>query len=256
VIGLVLAASATAGPWIKDPGSWYVKASTSRFDGGDAYELATTSLGLYTEVGLLKGLQVQAEVPYVWAKSGLEESTLRFETNGVGPLRVGVGVRPPGMTIPVSLSVFGRFPMSSHVSAVPLQPQLGEPQVDLEVIGAGGGSVPVGPHSFWASGEGGWRHRTEWTPWPDTDAVQGDEMTYRAQAGLQPKAGDRTLGWVELHGAGAIGQANRAWHQWGGSVSVAVAAGLHAEIGVDHTYAGGPATLTGLGWSAGISHVR
>ena len=112
------APSATAGPWVHDPGSWYVKAYTARFEGGNAYELEATSLGLYTEIGVLKGLQVQVEVPYVWSAGGFEDQSFKLATDGVGPLRAGIGIRPPGVKIPVSLSVFGRFPMSSHVSAV------------------------------------------------------------------------------------------------------------------------------------------
>jgi hypothetical protein len=257
VITLALAAaSAWAGPWVHDPGSWYAKIYSAGFSGGNAYELDTTSLGLYTEVGVLKGLQVQVEVPYVWSKSGLEDASFKYATDGVGPLRAGIGVRPPGVKIPVSLSVFGRFPMSSQVTALPLLPQLGEPQVDVEVVGAGGGSAPLGTQRMWGSAEVGWRHRTEWTPWPDTEAVDGDEMLYRGQLGLLPVARGRQLGWVELHLAGAAGHQLRSLHQWGGSIAIAITKGLHAEIGGDHTYAGGPATITGFGWNAGISHVR
>jgi hypothetical protein len=249
-----VATRAVAGPWIHDPGAWYVKLYGARFEGGSAVELETTSVGMYSEVGIVRGLQLQAEMPYISARSRMEGSSLTWGRDAFGPARVGFGVRPPGLHVPVSLHVLGRFPTSSSVSAAPLQPQLGEPQVDLEVIGAGGGSAPIGSQWTWALAEAGWRHRTDWAPWPDTEPVDGDDLLYRAQLGLLPVVESRALGWVELHAAGAFGNAERSTHQWGGSVAVAVAHGLHVELGGDHTYAGG--TVHGVSLNAGLSHVR
>lgn len=247
-------ATAFAGPWIHDPRSWYLKVYGARFAGGRSVELRTQSLGMYSEVGLVRGVQLQAELAYISATSGLEDSALRLGRDAFGPARVGFGVKPPGVRVPVSLHVLGRFPLSSSVSAAPLQPQLGEPQVDLEVIGAGGGSVPIGSQWTWGLAELGWRHRTGWTPWPDTEPVQGDDLLYRTQIGLSPQVASRKVGWVELHAAGAFGDPDRSTHQRGGSVAAAIAHGLQVEVGGDHTYEGG--AVHGVSVNAGLSHVR
>lgn len=224
------------------------------FQGGDVLELGARTLGAYAEVGVLRGMQVQVELPYVWSSNQWEGSAVTIQTSGIGSSRFGIGARPPKVNAPISLHVFGRFPPPGEMPVTALQPQLGEPQVDIDVVGAAGLSAPMGKHRMWALAEPGWRHRTTWTPWTERAAVDGDDFFYRAQLGSTPRWGDRDLGWVEVHANGSAG--TRSWHQVGGGIAIAVTGGLHAEVGADATYAAGPGSVTGWAWTAGISHKR
>ena len=100
----LLLSTAQAGPWIKDPGSWYVKASGAQFQANQyidplveadgALDYSSLSVLGYGEVGVAPGVQVHATVPYLWATNQGRETGWTYRQRGMGDL---AGVRQSGV---------------------------------------------------------------------------------------------------------------------------------------------------------------
>jgi hypothetical protein len=245
-----LASAALAGPWVHDPGDWYVKGAVSGFQTPhQALEYGAHALSLYGEVGVVEHLQVIGSLPYVWGWQAFSGSTLRYRVEGPGAAMLGLGVSPPHAQVPASLHVLTRIPLYGGIARSRLDPALGDAQLDVDAIAAVGASPPVGSSArLWTSAELGARIRTGWVlAGEPADGSEG--LLYRAQVGFLPGE----LGWLEVAGSGELGP--RAAQQAGAGLAVSLGHGLHLEAGGTWIWQAA-VDATGVGWTAGISHSR
>ena len=256
---LIVASPASAGPWVRPPGHWYLKASgaTWRGDVEGVGSYLDWTASAYAEVGVLPHLQLVADVPYRWCQTQAAGATLVNRTAGFAKARVGVGVAPVAR-VPVSAHVIANLPLYD-AAAAPALPSLGDDQVDVDGILAVGASPAVGQQRLWFIAEAGYRHRTSWAMPGFTDQAFVDGALYRAQVGLVPEVGGRSWGWVFVEASGLAKLKwdldTAAWHQAGLGVAAPLGAGLHVELGASEVYAAVVGS-TGWGVNLGLSHRR
>jgi hypothetical protein len=261
-----VAVAAAAGPWVREPGAWYAKASYAEFrtsafvapGEGDEAPMAYVgrAASVYAEVGLVRRLQLVAELPWITASNRFPGSALAWTSSGLGSLRAGFGLAPwPG--VPVSASAIGRFPLHGHPSALGFAPPLGEEQVDVDLVLAAGASPPLGAQRAWGLLEVGWRERTRLTFARGPRVADFDDAALlRAQLGLVPVLAGRDLGWLfaEADAVVGVGDPRRA-------VTLGIGAAGNLRRGVRLELGGGQvidARQESLGWrwSLGLSHQR
>lgn len=212
MIAVLLASAASAGPWVKSPGHAYVKAGYSRFSADtfvqpDGTEVAGTQYvghtnTIYGEVGLLEGLQLVFNTPFVGSRNIVDD--VSYINRWGGDVNAGLELGRSFGSTPVSLQVLGKIPtydnadLSEYGNAAALFPAIGDGQVDLTALAAVGRGWSVGGIQGWVSTEVGYRHRTEWwlgdSSQPDRELVDG--IPWTAQLGYSPKIKDRSLGWT------------------------------------------------------------
>ncbi len=252
MIGL-LATAALAGPWVRDPGDWYVKGYFASFETPEqAVAFRSRGVGVYAEVGVVDHVELVASLPYAWSANQLQGSILSYRTAGLAPAQLGVGLSPPGTEIPVSLRVTGRFPLSDGAAGTTFDPALGNGQLDVDTVAAIGASPALGASRIWASAEAGLRVRTG-AVLVDAPVDGREGGLFRAQVGYLPTVRDRHPGWVAVDASGEVGP--RAFLQLGTGLSLAVAGGLSVEAGGSWVV-DAREDAEGLGWSAGVSHRR
>ena len=124
-----------------------------------------------------------------------------------------------------------------------------------------GTGIALGPVRGWASGELGYRHRTEW--WMgDSSAPErelADGLLWMAQLGWSPRWGERELGWLFLQADGVTSSADdlvtRRLVQVGGGLGARVWSGLALELGLAEVV-WAEAAAPGRSLSAGASWTR
>jgi hypothetical protein len=259
---ILLSSVALAGPWIKSPGQAYVKASSSVFRALDYVDPLTgelqeldyqgTNTSLYAEVGVARGLQVQASVPWATGRSFDAETGWLTRSAGPGDAQLGLGLDIPRLELPASLSLVSRVPLYDQSTLVRGAPALGDENLDLDLVGAVGHSLPVGQHWLWLAGTGGFRWRTAWTPSGNEALDVGNGVPLSAQIGLAPNLAERSLGWLSLDYSALVplvrDEVTRGQHQLGAGIAVNTVAGLHLEASGAWIVA---ATNASTGWSAG-----
>jgi hypothetical protein len=266
----LLLSTAQAGPWIKDPGSWYVKASGAQFQANQyidplveadgALDYSSLSVLGYGEVGVAPGVQVHATVPYLWATNQGRETGWTYRQRGMGDGIFGVDVDIPRLEIPASVFVQARLPLYADGDRPPGYPAMGDPQVDVDVQANVGHSHALGEQWVWGIAEGGFRYRTRWTYAGNVapyDYVNG--LPYRVQVGWSPFFRDRGLGWVSADLSGIVNLAasdtTAQWHQVNLGLAVALDTHVFVELGYQNVYRA-QASSQGSGWSLGLSHRR
>jgi len=192
---LSLSATVSAGPWTQSLGKAYVKLdqgfflansyvdASGRVVKGTEYLGITTSL--YAEVGLWKGLHIQAYFPYTIAENTFGDGA-RFRNAGGGDAQLALQYSPP-FRWPVKTAVRVDFKVPLYDVADiggPLAtqfPAFGDGQLDITFWLSVGYSLPRTPLYFFA--ELGYRHRTE-VHVSDGDArTFGDGIAWFAQVG-------------------------------------------------------------------------
>jgi hypothetical protein len=264
VLLLAWAASAQAGPWVRDPGHGYAKLGVSRFS-SDAYvdpraETALSyvgwQLGAYGELGVGRGVQLVAAAPWVWATNTDVASGWTFRSGGPGDATVAVVVDVPGVWWPLSVSARARLPLVDQRTLPSAYPAFGDPNVDVDGVVATGAGWVLRGQGFWASAEAGFRWRTP-LGWGAGDYANG--VPYGAQVGWKPVIAGAQRGWLGLEASGLVRLSQdvdtRAWHQVGGNAAVQIREGVHVELTVQRVL-WATASTEGWGLGLGVSHTR
>lgn len=277
-VGLALllwANNAQAGPWTKGLGEFYIKVgegfflsdsyvdSSGRTVAGTNYLGATTSV--YAEIGIYKGLQLQAYLPYTIAQNSFSSGRLDSALNvGGGDAVFAIQYSPP---LPIS------FPLAVKIDVkVPLYdvggikgfdansfPAFGDGQVDVGFWLSAGhalGSIP-----FYFFTEVGYRLRTESFVGTGNTNRFADGFVFSAQVGYT--LFKRVLVAANVGGVIAFdmsdtsleGQVTKSYVSVGPSLYVPLWRGLAAEASFDPiVYSRNSAA--GLGFSCGLSYKR
>jgi hypothetical protein len=168
---LLVASTAQAGPWTKNPGQVYVKVGEGFFlsdsfrdgsgqlvTGQTEYLGATTST--YFEVGVLKGLHVWGYLPYTIARNDFNDGS-SFLIAGGGDALLGLQYTPPlPLPFPAALKLEAKVPFYDVADVLTNFPAAGDGQLDLTFWLSAGGSLHPLPLFFF--GEVGYRKRTEY----------------------------------------------------------------------------------------------
>ena len=175
---LLTCSTASAGAWVRDLGSVYVKVGATFFSAeqsfarGVATDLAyeSQSYRIYAEIGLPLGLQFVFDVPYVIA-TNLSGNEVEYHNNTFGDARFGFDLELYER-VPVSVGVDIKVPLYESVSEqgdgglvdiegqlypVEVFPAVGDDNIDITPkvsVGYGLQSWPA-----WVSAELGYRHR-------------------------------------------------------------------------------------------------
>ncbi len=274
LVPLLLATAAHAGPWVKDPGHAYAKAGYVRFAAdnfvdpsgeevaGAAYTGHTHHV--YAEVGVLPGLQIVTNVPFVGARNDIND--VIYVNRQFGDIDVGVEGGTRLGQVPVSLQLLAKVPgydtgdLNQYGLVAQRFPAMGDGQVDLTAMGAVGGGLNIGGFSGWVSGEAGYRHRTEWWLGDSSkpDRVLVDGVPWRAQVGWAPTFGDWKAGWLGVDASGiqnfAKDEVTKQWTQVSASFGARVVGSLHLEAGyiqMVHARASsrGSSVTAGVSWN-------
>lgn len=192
---LVLPSLASAGPWTKEPGQVYVKASEMLFRSdtfvaangervsGTDY-LALTS-AVYLEAGLTKKLHFQAFMPWSFTRNEFTEIDTRYANVGLGDTILGLQITPYKLNLPYALRLETKIPLYDVAGIegpeANMFPALGDGQVDVTGWLSVGGSLYPKPIYF--LGEIGYRHRTEIFYGEGSGLEFGNGLTFNAQVG-------------------------------------------------------------------------
>jgi hypothetical protein len=262
----LLPSAAAAGPWVKQAGASYIKASGGVFDSDKIYDLdgklqsleftyANRSVSLYAEVGVGADLGMMVSTAFYQAANTLRISNEDFSNSGFGDFDLGVQWQAwRGEACVAALNLWGRAPLYSGVLAANAQvgtsgaaltreeryrPALGDGSFDVTLLANVGCSLY--PFPGWVSAELGPKVRTRGFG----DGVQGAldagafviperlALTLRADTILRfSPDNDRPTKWYVSIGGGAI---------------VPIAAGLAVEFGGAYIPVG---AFVAQGWSA------
>lgn len=269
---LLLAGPAEAGPWVKDPGHAYAKAGYVRFAADnfvdpsgelvEGAEYTGHTHHLYAEVGVLPGLQLVTNLPFVGARNEINE--VIYVNRQFGDIDVGLEGGATLGEVPVSLQLLAKIPgydtaeLSQYGLVAERFPAMGDGQVDLTAMAAVGRGLSLGGFSGWVAGVVGYRHRTEaWlgdSSRPDRELVDG--IPWQAQLGWSPTIADRSAGWLSLDASGIQNlvrdEVTKQWTQVGASLGAKVAGPLHLEAGFS-TMVSARNSSKGSSVSAGVS---
>ena len=261
---LLLPAPASAGPWTKDLGQFYLKLGESLFF-ADAYRGAdgqlvegeTTYLGvstsLYYEVGVYKGLHLWGYLPYLVAQNNFQKSGRSTLNASGGDALLGVQYSPPfTLLFPAALKLEIKVPLY-EVAEIPIGfAAPGDGQLDFAFFVSAGGSLGKVPLFFY--GELGYRLRSDVFVGQSSGASFGDGLAYFASVGY-------TL-WerltVSLNSGGSLpfdsGQATKGYVTLGPAVYVVLWRGLAAEASFDPMIYTNQNASPGFGFSLGVSY--
>ncbi|MCA9672688.1 MAG: hypothetical protein KC503_44140, partial [Myxococcales bacterium] len=166
-------ATATAGPWSRDSGSFYAKVGQTAFYSGSFVDISGTVVegvsnlsfitSAYGEVGIYRGLQVAASVPLTYSCNDFGSGGGEFCNTSAGDLLVALQYQLPKQLLkPLVLAVRTdlKIPLYSNNNSDPFEhPRPGDAQIDVTFwlsAGASFGSLPL-----YAFAEVGYRVRTE-----------------------------------------------------------------------------------------------
>jgi hypothetical protein len=196
---VVLPTTATAGPWVKEPGKTYVKVSGGMFQSDEAFDLSGnleqspysyshTSVRTYAEIGLLPRVALNFSVPFLASTNELNERT-RYKRWGPGDLDLSAQVSllesdacavslAPGVRVPLYEGTVGAGDTVNAIGpgAAGLQrytPALGDGSVDLSAMAAAGCSLY--PVPAWVTAQAGPRIRLQGF---------GDSIDYAVDGGI------------------------------------------------------------------------
>ncbi|QDG53808.1 hypothetical protein FIV42_24605 [Persicimonas caeni] len=184
VVAALLAApsSAIAGPWVKEPGSSYVKLAGGLFSSDKAfdrqgnlvdpeYAYSHQAVSAYAEVGVFPSVALQFSVPFLSSTNELNERT-RYKRWGAGDLDIGLQIGlmnegcaasiTPGARIPLYEGTVGADATASTIGSGTTgveryTPALGDGSVDLAATAAFGCSLY--PVPAWVTAQAGPRIR-------------------------------------------------------------------------------------------------
>jgi len=187
-----VAATADAGPWVRDPGGAYVKVGAARFTAEDSFNqgvstgLAYESMtwNVYGEVGLPGRFQLVADLPFVDGRNN-SEAGVNYINRTLGDARVQLDY---GLfeDLPLTLSLEAKLPLYTPIARQDTSDPIASfPRSAVQFPDAGDGNLDLTPkvqfgHSFhpvpaWATAELGYRARFD---------DFGDGVFFAASAGL------------------------------------------------------------------------
>ena len=271
----LLAAAASAGPWVKDAGHAYIKAGYAQFradtfvqpDGSEVQ--GTQYIGntqhLYGEIGVGPGVQVVLNAPFVGSRNIIDG--VSYINRWGGDLSVGLQAGRTLADLPVSLKVLSKLPLYDNADldqygiSASRFPALGDGQVDVATIAAVGSGVSVGQLKGWVAAEAGYLVRTEWwmgdSSSPDREYVNG--IPWNTQLGWSPSLRERELGWLYVSAGGVNNLTEDAdtkqYIQGSVGGGLQLVKGFVAEVGYSSTL-WTRASSPGGGISAGLSWSR
>jgi hypothetical protein len=182
---LVVPATATAGPWVKDPGQSYVKISGGVFESDQvfnlsgnieeaAYSYSHTSVRTYLELGVLPQVALSVGLPFLASTNELNERT-RYNRWGPGDLDLAAQVSllessgcavsiAPGVRLPLYEGTVSQGDSANSVAqgstgSARYTPALGDGSVDLSAVAAAGCSLY--PIPAWITAQAGPRIRLQ-----------------------------------------------------------------------------------------------
>ncbi|MEZ4463185.1 MAG: hypothetical protein R3F43_01360 [bacterium] len=240
----LLPGAALAGPWTRDAGQVYAKASQSIFV-ADAYRDATGQLqggvdylgvttSAYVELGLVDGLHLQLYLPHTAATNAVSANGNRYLSAGGGDAQFGLQARLP-LGFPAAVRGVIKAPLYD-VGAIPGRdamffPQRGDGQIDATITLSAGhafGDLPL-----YLFGEVGHQWRTSRFVGAGADVSYGDGLSWAAQVGwtILPGVG------VALGAGGVVPYAEDAvtkgYTSVGPAVYIPLASALALEVGYD-----------------------
>jgi hypothetical protein len=272
---LAWASDAHAGPWTKGLGEFYVKVgegfflsdsyvdSTGKTVEGTSYLGATTSI--YAEVGIYKGLQLIAYLPYTIAQNTFSSGRVDSALNvGGGDAVFAVQYSPPlPISFPFALKVDVKVPLYDVGGIKGFDansfPAFGDGQVDVGFWVSAGHSLGSIPLYFFA--EVGYRLRTEAFIGTGNSNSFADGFVFSAQIGYT--LFKRVLLAANVGGVVAFdmsdtsleGQVTKSYITVGPSLYIPLWRGLAAEASFDPiVYSRNSAA--GMGFSFGLSYKR
>ena len=272
LIPLMMLSAAQAGPWVKEPGHAYAKAGYVRFAADNFVDPSGNEVEgalytghthhLYAEVGLVKGLQLVTNLPFVGSRNEIND--VIYVNRQFGDVGIGLEGGTALGSVPVSLQLMAKLPaydtgdLTQYGLVGSRFPAIGDGQVDLTALAAVGRGIKVGGFTGWASSELGYRHRTEAWLGDSTkpDRQLSDGIPWSAQLGWSPTFGEWSAGWLSLDASGIQNlvkdEVTKQWTQVGSSAGVRVKGPMHVELGYT-TMVSARNSARGSSVSAGVS---
>jgi hypothetical protein len=117
VASLLMVPSATAGPWVAEPGHGYLQLSGTSFRSDDGvrgstaggFRYSKTTLSLYSELGLVDGLQFTFELPFALARNEQVGGDDVYFAREIGDVRLALDGRVT-RRVPLTFGVEARLP--------------------------------------------------------------------------------------------------------------------------------------------------
>ncbi|MCB9526050.1 MAG: hypothetical protein H6702_22125 [Myxococcales bacterium] len=193
LLALLAPGLAWAGPWTRGPGQAYVKVSESLYT-ADAFQDASGRVvggvdytgwtsALYAEVGVARGLHLQAFLPHSVATNDFGGAA--FRSARLGDARLAAQWSLPWLDFPQAVRAEVKLPLYDAAEPGGLQgasfPLIGDGQVDGRLWISAGGSLPGTP--LYGFVELGYEHRTEWAVGDGLDRRFADGALAFAQVG-------------------------------------------------------------------------
>lgn len=258
--------AASAGPWVKEPGSSYVKLAGGVFSSDKAfdrqgnlvdpnYAYSHQAVSTYAEIGIFPSVALQFSVPFLSSTNELNERT-RYKRWGAGDLDLAVQISlkdgpcaasiAPGARIPLYEGTVGADATASTMGqgATGVErytPALGDGSVDLVAIGSVGCSLY--PVPAWVTAQAGPRIRL---------SGFGDGVDYAVDGGIfvwpERLALTARVGGVQRFGDGNE-RPTKSYLTVGGGVILNVWNGFALEGGASYIPVG---AFVSQGWSANV----
>ncbi len=244
-LAAALSAPAAAGPWTRDAGQVYVKVSESLYR-ADAFQDASGrvvegvaytgwSSAVYAEVGVAKGLHLQAFLPHSVATNDFDG--VRFRSARLGDARLAVQWSIPGLDFPQALRAEVKVPLYDAAEPGGAQaesfPLIGDGQVDARLWISAGASIPHTP--LYAFAELGYEHRSEWFVGDGLDRAFVDGVLAAGQIGATLWRGIVLAANAQAVVPVATDASTKGYATVGPGLFAPVGAGLAVEAGVDFT---------------------
>lgn len=262
----LLSFSAHAGPWVREWGGVYAKASVGGFAGAEAQaeaaapalEYSELSTSVYFEAGLPLGLGIAAYLPYLYATN--DDGLARYVAFTPGDADFALSrwiLRGP---VALSGTFAAKVPLYPSVADERLSayggyatrfPEAGDGQVDLDGRLDLGVGFPLRDWQGWTQASLGYRYRFG-------DFVDG--VPWSVQLGFSPQGKQgASLGWVGVDSAGIVNVTQDALTKSWTKVGIFGAVRVHKEFSVE-TWASiipiAAASRTGWGGGVGVSYQR
>jgi hypothetical protein len=284
--GLAHPSRASAGPWTREPGRWYVKLGQSVFvadgfrDASGEFSDETRYLGLdssiYAELGVLERLHAQLYLPFKIGNSRFDDdSELRLAVpceggrivrqtmrRTPGDALFGLQWTSPWLRTPHAARLEAKLPLydvgEPRGACADLFPQPGDGQVDVTLWLSVGDSLRDLP--LYLFGELGHRFRTEAYPATDSGQRYGDTFVAFGQLGWELSEGTFLMLNVQLAQPYTDDHVTKGSLALGPALYLPVGRGFALEAGLEltplaHNSSQGSASrLFWTGANVGVSH--
>ncbi|MCB9556350.1 MAG: hypothetical protein H6707_09630 [Deltaproteobacteria bacterium] len=264
-LSFVAVSPASAGPWSKSGGAFYLKLNQSLFVADNFVDVSGTIVdgvksfsatsALYGELGLGYGLQAALSLPFVHVCNDIGAGD--HCRSSAGDLSLMLQYQLPRLLAPILIALRGelKIPLYAINNSDPFErPRAGDGQLDATLWLSAGGSF--GRLPLYGFVEAGYRHRSEiYVGDTPTDRQFNDSLTLSAQAGYT--LWSRLLLGLTLNGALPFreNQVTKGYLTLGPFAAYRLYRGLALEASFDPMiYA--VASVRGFSGSLGLSYQR